>query len=198
MAAICLHTERLVLREWRVEDQPAFADMNADPAVMAHFPSTLDRTASDALLDRLRDDLTRDGWGLWAVARRDDGTMLGFTGLSRLDFQAPFTPAIEVGWRLRRAAWGHGYATEAARAAVTYGFDLLGLAQIVSITVPANTRSRGVMERLGMRRDPDEDFDHPRLPPGHRLRRHVLYRLDRDAWHNARRGTSASEEPAPD
>ena len=176
-----LETPRLLLRRWRAADAGAFALMNADPEVMRHFPGPLDREASDALLARIAGDLDARGWGLWAVEERASGRLLGFTGLAPVTFAAPFAPAVEVGWRLRRESWGRGFATEAARASLRHGFGALGLDEIVSFTVPANARSRAVMERLGMTRDPAEDFDHPLLPAGHPLRRHVLYRLARAA-----------------
>lgn len=182
MTAPEIATERLLLRDWRDADRGPFAALNADPAVMEHFPARLDRVESDALFDRIKAGWRQDGLGLWVLERRGDGRFLGFTGLSRPSFDAHFTPAVEVGWRLAREGWGHGYATEAATAALAFGFDALALGEIVSFTVPANVRSRAVMERLGMTRDPADDFDHPRLPPGHPLRRHVLYRLARDAW----------------
>jgi len=153
--------------------------MNADPAVMAYFPSTMTRPESDALLARIELAWERDGHGLWAVASRDDDTWLGMTGLAAPNFDAAFTPCVEVGWRYPESSWGQGYATEAGRAALDYGFDVLGLDEIVSFTTVANTRSRAVMERLGMTRDPADDFDHPRLPEGHPIRPHVLYRLPR-------------------
>ncbi|MFF1873054.1 GNAT family N-acetyltransferase [Kitasatospora herbaricolor] len=174
-----LRTPRLVLRSWRPSDMGPFAALNADPEVMARLPAPLDRAASDALAGRIRAAIERDGWGWWAVELASTGSFIGFTGLSRTTFEAAFTPAVEVGWRLARAAWGHGYATEAAGAAVGFGFEVLGLREIVSFTVPGNLPSRAVMERLGMTHDPREDFDHPRLPAGHALRRHVLYRLAR-------------------
>jgi RimJ/RimL family protein N-acetyltransferase len=177
-----LRTERLVLRDWRAADRAPFAALNADPRVMEHFPASLDRAASDALVERITTDLHRNGWGLWAVARRDDDRFLGFTGLLAVGFEAPFTPAVEVGWRFAVDAWGHGYATEAARAAVRYAFAVLALDQLVSMTTPSNGRSQRVMERLGMTRDPADDFDHPRIAVGHPLRRHVLYRLSRAVW----------------
>jgi RimJ/RimL family protein N-acetyltransferase len=180
-----LTTERLLLRGWRDGDRAPFAEMNGDPAVMEHFPSPLDRAASDDLVERMLGHWAEHGFGLWAVERRADQTFLGFTGLYRPLFEAHFTPAVEVGWRFARGAWGQGYATEAARASLEYGFEVVGLDEIVSFTAPANTRSRRVMERIGMQRDPADDFDHPRIPPGHRLRRHVLYRLSRDDWRRA-------------
>ena len=155
--------------------------MNADPRVMEHLPARLTRAESDALVDRMEASWDRDGYGQWALERLADGAFLGFAGLSAPGFEAAFTPCVEVGWRLAVGAWGHGHATEAARAAVDYGFRRLGLAEIVSFTVPANRRSRAVMERLGMRRDPADDFDHPAIAEGHPLRRHVLYRLGSEA-----------------
>lgn len=176
-----LATERLVLRGWRAADRDPFAAMNADPAVMEHFPGTLDGTASDSFLERMNAHWSTNGFGLWAVERRADERFLGFTGLSDPGFEAPFMPAVEIGWRFARDAWGHGYATEAAKAALSFGFESLGRTEIVSFTAPANTRSIAVMERLGVTRDPADDFDHPRVPVGHPLRRHVLYRLARGA-----------------
>ena len=174
-----LRTERLILRGWRPADREPFAALNADPAVMEHFPSPLGRQESDAFADRIDAQLNERGWGLWAVQADGGADFIGFVGLHEARFDAPFTPAVEVAWRLDRAHWGRGYATEAARAAVAFGFGELGLDEIVSFTVPANRRSRAVMERLGMRRDPADDFDHPGVPAGHPLRRHVLYRLRR-------------------
>jgi RimJ/RimL family protein N-acetyltransferase len=177
-----IRTERLLLRAWSDADRAAFAALNADPVVMEHFQHRLDRDGSDALIGRFEDGWREHGYGQWALERREDGRFLGFAGLSLPSFHAPFMPAVEIGWRLAREAWGHGYATEAARAAVAFGFEALTLDEVVSFTVPANVRSRAVMDRLGMTRDPADDFDHPRLPEGHPLRRHVLYRLRRDAW----------------
>lgn len=182
MAVPELTTVRLRLRGWRDDDREPFAALNADPEVMEHFPTTLTRATSDMLIDMTTDGWAANGFGLWAVERAEDGRFLGFTGLSRPSFEAPFTPAVEVGWRLARQAWGHGYATEAALASLDFGFETVGLEEIVSFTVPANVRSRAVMERIGMRSDPGDDFDHPKLPAGHPLRRHVLYRLSRADW----------------
>ncbi|MCW2505460.1 MAG: GCN5-related N-acetyltransferase [Actinomycetia bacterium] len=169
-----LTTERLLLRRWRESDLVPFAAMNADPQVMEHFPGLLSRAESDAMAARMEQSIAERGFGFWALER--DGEFVGFTGLSVPRFEAPFLPAVEIGWRLARHAWGHGYATEAARAAISYGVTELGLAEIVSFTIERNTRSRAVMERLGMTHDPDGDFDHPLLPDWP-LRRHVLYRL---------------------
>lgn len=172
-----LRTERLLLRRWRAEDREPFAALNADPEVMEHFPAPLSRAESDALFDAIEAGFGRHGFGLWALEPLDDGGLIGFTGLALPRFEAHFTPVVEVGWRLARPAWGQGYATEAARAALAYGFGQAGLTEVVSFTTVANVRSRAVMERLGMTRDPAEDFDHPSLPPDHPQRRHVLYRL---------------------
>jgi RimJ/RimL family protein N-acetyltransferase len=175
-----LRTARLRLRGWRDEDRAPFAAMNADPLVMEHFPAPLSRAESDALAERIERGFAEHGFGLWAVEIAGGADFAGFVGLSVPSFEAHFTPAVEVGWRLARDAWGRGYATEAAREALRFGFAEAGLAEIVSFTAPANARSIAVMERLGMRHDGADDFDHPRLPPGDRLRRHVLYRLRRD------------------
>ncbi len=172
-----LQTERLILRDWRPEDRELFAALNADPVVMEHFAAPLDRAESDAMVDRVEADLAERGWGLWAAERRDDGTFIGFIGLSVPGFDADFTPCVEVGWRLARRHWGHGFAPEGGRAAVRFGFEELGLEEIVSFTTTGNQNSRRVMEKIGMRLA--REFDHPRLPEGHPIRRHVLYTLRR-------------------
>ena len=187
-----LATPRLRLRPWRDGDLPAFAAMNADPVVMRHFPGTLDRAGSDALVGRIGEHFARHGFGLWAVEAPGVAAFVGFVGLAVPGFQAHFTPCAEVGWRLARGHWGRGYATEAARAALAFGFERAGLDEIVSFTVPANLGSRRVMERLGMRRSPADDFDHPALPEGSPLRRHVLYRLSRADWRRQREGPSGA------
>jgi RimJ/RimL family protein N-acetyltransferase len=185
-----IRTERLLLRGWRPSDRAGHAAMNADPDVMRHFPAVMTAAESDAMLERMATHWSEHGFGLWAVEWTADGAFLGFTGLTRPSFEARFTPAVEVGWRFAREAWGHGYATEAAQAALGFGFEIVGLSEIVSFTVPANERSWRVMERIGMTRDPADDFDHPRLPEGHRLRRHVLYRLRRLDWERQRASAS--------
>jgi RimJ/RimL family protein N-acetyltransferase len=177
-----VETERLLLRAWSDADREPFADMNADPEVMRYMSRRLDRAGSDALVARIVEDWATNGFGLWAIELRSDGRFIGFAGLWRPRFEAPFMPAIEVGWRLARDAWGFGYATEGGRASVRYGFEDVGLDEIVSFTAVGNARSRRVMERLGMTRDPHDDFDHPRIEPGSPMRRHVLYRLRRDDW----------------
>lgn len=174
-----IRTERLLLRRWRDADREPWAAMCADPQVMRHFPATLMREQSDAMIDRLDAHFDEHGFGLWAVERIDLGEFIGFVGLHRLTYDAHFTPAVEIGWRLARAAWGNGFATEAARAVVDHGFEQLGLDEIVSVTVPANGPSRNVMRKLGMTHDPAEDFEHPNLPDDSPLRHHVLYRLQR-------------------
>jgi len=179
MSLPTIHTARLHLRLWRDEDLPAFAALNADPRVMEFLPKPLDRAESDARAAGIRAHFARHGFGLWAVEVPGVADFIGFVGLSVPQFEAPFMPCVEIGWRLAREHWGFGYATEAARAALDFGFQRLGLEEIVSFTVPANRRSRGVMERIGMTRTPDDDFDHPALPEGHPLRRHVLYRARR-------------------
>ena len=174
-----LTTERLLLRQWRDADLVPFAAMNADPAVMEHFPKLLTRAESDASVERIHTSMRERGFGLWAVEVPGAAPFIGFVGLSVPSFDAHFTPAVEVGWRLARGHWGHGYAREAARAAVDYGFATAGLAEIVSFTVPANHRSRAVMEAIGMTHDLADDFDHPRIPADDPLCRHVLYRIRR-------------------
>jgi RimJ/RimL family protein N-acetyltransferase len=177
-----LSTERLLLRQWRDEDLAPFAALNADPEVMRHFPARMTRAESDEFAAYIRTLIARHGWGLWAVEVRDGPPFIGFVGLNRPRFEAHFTPAIEVGWRLDRPHWGHGYATEAASAALTFAFDRLQLPEVVSFTTEANQRSIAVMRRLGMSHDPADDFDHPALADG-TLRRHVLYRMHRERWH---------------
>jgi len=177
-----LRTPRLILRRWRDTDREPFAALNADRIVMEHFPAPLRREESDDLVDRIESGFEARGWGLWAVEVPGTAPFIGFVGLNPATFDAPFTPTVEVGWRLARAYWGHGYATEGARAALAFGFDELTLDEIVSFTSHGNTPSRRVMERLGMHHDPADDFDNPTLPAGDPLRAHVLYRLDRGSW----------------
>jgi ribosomal-protein-alanine N-acetyltransferase len=175
-----LRGSRVRLRPWRLDgrhsDLDDFAALNADPRVMEFLPQPLSRDESAAMMGRMQAKLETQGWGHWALDV--GGRCIGFVGLSVPTFESHFTPCVEVGWRLAAHAWGQGYATEGARLALAHGFGTVGLKEIVSFTVPANARSRAVMERLGMTRDPAEDFDHPRLA-GHRLEQHVLYRLHR-------------------
>lgn len=176
-----LRTERLILRKWRDEDLDPFAVLNSDPEVMQFMPKLLSRNECAARIQGIRDHFREHGFGLWAVEVRGVIPFVGFVGLSIPRFEAPFAPCVEIGWRLAREAWGQGFATEAARAAVTFGFHEVGLPEILSYTVPDNVRSRRVMERIGMTHDPAGDFDHPLLAEGHPLRKHVLYRLPRPA-----------------
>ncbi len=176
-SAETLSGSRVLLRRWRDEDRTAFAEVNTDRRVMEFFRSRLTPAESDAMVDGIEAHFNAHGFGLWAIELPGVAPFIGFTGLSTARFKAPFTPCIEVGWRLAFAHWGQGYATEAARLALGYGFGPLAIPEVVSFTSTVNTRSREVMERLGMQRDGAEDFDHPSLPEGHPLRRHVLYRL---------------------
>jgi RimJ/RimL family protein N-acetyltransferase len=173
-----LRTPRLVLRQWREADLDPFAALNADPEGMHHFPSPLTRAESDALAEREAILIGLRGWGLWAAEVTKTKAFIGFIGLAEPGFDAHFTPAIEIGWRLARRHWGKGYATEGARAALAFAFDSLGLDEVISFTTVANTKSRRVMERIGMTHDSADDFEHPLLPPGDPLQPHVLYR----AW----------------
>jgi RimJ/RimL family protein N-acetyltransferase len=150
---------------------------------MAHFPAPLDRAGSAELLARLMAHQAEHGFTFWALQRREDSAFIGFTGLARVGFDASFVPAVETGWRLARPYWGQGYALEAARRALQFAFEDLQLDEVVSFTVPANQRSWGLMQRLGMRRDAEGDFEHPNLPVGHPLRPHWLYRIQREDWH---------------
>lgn len=196
-----LRTPRLLLRPWRDADLPAFAAPNADPEVRRWFPGTLTRAESDAQAARLREHVAAHGFGFWAVEAPGVAPFIGFVGLQRVafaaPFTAPFTPAVEAGWRLARDHWGQGYAAEAARAALAHGLGPLGLAEVVAFAVPGNLASRRVMERVGMGHDAGDDFDHPALPEGHPFRRHVLYRARRDGSrrHLARTAAAAVDDP---
>jgi RimJ/RimL family protein N-acetyltransferase len=174
-----IRTDRLLLRRWLPDDRAPFATLNADPRVMEFLPSLLSREESDAFVERAEAHFGQHGFGLWAVEIPGVTPFAGFVGLSRPRFEAPFQPCVEIGWRFGVEYWSRGYATEGARAALAFGFDACGLTEIVSFTVPQNVRSRRVMERIGMRHDSADDFDHPLLPDGHPLRRHVLYRIGR-------------------
>ena len=182
MAESGLHTEQLTLRPWREGDKVPFAAMNADQVVMEFFPSVLTRADSDGLVDRFEQERVARGFCPWAVELRESGTFIGFIGLHGAPDSVPFAPAIEVGWRLARPFWGRGFATEGAQGALRFGFYALGLDEIVSFTSVVNLRSRRVMERLGMARRPEDDFEHPFVTEGHVLRPHVLYRLSAADW----------------
>ncbi|HEY1239595.1 MAG TPA: GNAT family N-acetyltransferase [Bryobacteraceae bacterium] len=171
---VAIETPRLTLRRWKESDQEPFFRINSDPRVMEFFPACLTRQESDALIGRADGHFERHGFGPFAAESRSTGELAGFVGLYIPEFEAHFTPCVEIGWRLGPAYWNQGLATEGAEAVLRFAFGELGLREIVSFTVPANLRSRRVMEKLGMIYDCE--FDHPRLPEGHRLRRHVLYR----------------------
>ena len=179
-------TARLLLRGFTDADREPFAALNADPVVMEHFVSTYGRERSDAFVDKVGRCWAERGWGPWALERLDTGEFIGYTGLWPAEFDAPFTPAVEVGWRMARAHWGHGFATEAAREALRLGFTDAGLAEVVSFTAVGNERSWRVMGRIGLVRDPEGDFEHPAVPEGHPVRPHVLYRLPRERWRGGR------------
>ena len=175
MAVPEIRTERLLLRGWTDADRPAYAAINADPDVMATIGPLQTRTQTDAAIDRMMASWTDSGFGLWCIDL--DGECIGFTGLNRPWFRAAFTPCVEVGWRLSSVHWGHGYAPEAGRAALDFGFDVVELEDIVSFTAAVNHKSRRVMDKLGMTRDGGADFDHPSVREGDPVRPHVLYRL---------------------
>jgi RimJ/RimL family protein N-acetyltransferase len=187
-----IHTDRLLLRRWRESDREPFAAMNADPAVRRYFQGTLTRDRSDAFVDTIERHWDDTGWGLWAVEVPGIAPFVGYVGLWPADYVTG-DPMVEVGWRLAYEHWRHGYATEAARAALRSGFEDVGLGEIVSFTVPQNTRSIAVMERIGLIRDPAGDFDHPHVDavayPN--LVHHVMYRLSRERW---REGSSSAAQ----
>ena len=170
-----ISTERLIMRGWRESDLAPWAAMNADPEVRRYVGPLLTPGQAEAWVLNFQDDLDRHGFGFWALEVRASGDFIGFTGLDIVEEEMPVT-GVEIGWRLARSAWGHGYATEAARAALEYGFGILTLPEIVAITMAANLRSQAVMERIGMTRDPAEDFDDPDVAEPS-LRRHVVYRI---------------------
>lgn len=176
-------TERLLLRGWREADKARYALINADPEVMRHFPSTLTREQSDRMVDRITALWDANSYGLWAVERLDTGMFIGFVGLAPPTWQAAFTPCVEVGWRLASAHWGHGFAPEAALAALAFGFEHVELPndEIVSFTTKQNVKSQRVMQKIGLHLDPAREFDHP-LTPGWVEQRHVFYCIDRAQW----------------
>ncbi|WAW09584.1 GNAT family N-acetyltransferase [Oxalobacter vibrioformis] len=180
-----LETERLILRQWKRKDYAPYAELNADRVVMAFFTATFTRKESDAMVAYLQSLIARRGWGVWAVERKSDGAFIGSVGLHVPHAKLPFTPCVEVGWRLAQAYWGHGYATEAAREVLRFGFEVLALPEIVAFTSLLNTRSMAVMQRLGMVTDPGQNFPHPDVPKGSPLREHCLYRITRSEWVDA-------------
>lgn len=186
-SAIEFETPRLALRVWQPRHRAPFAAMNADPDVMRYFPSLLTREESDASIDHWLGQFAERGWSNWAVERRDTGEFIGFIGLSVPRRSLPFSPCVEIGWRLRREAWKHGYATEGALGCLGLGFERLGLDEIVSFTALLNRPSIAVMERIGLR-NAHADFEHPALAEGHPLRAHCLYRLGREQWRTRQAG----------
>ncbi|MFV0422881.1 GNAT family N-acetyltransferase [Oleidesulfovibrio sp.] len=200
MATFTIITPRLILRQWRTEDYKPFAMLNADPEVMEFFPATLPRAASDAMADRCHQLIHERGWGFWAVEERQTGDFVGLTGLHTPGSELPFTPCIEVGWRLARYHWHKGYATEAAAAALHVAFNKLQLQEVVSFTAVLNVRSQAVMQRLSM--EFAGPFEHPDLPPQHPLRPHVLYTISPAVWNKnklaKRAGTFLFQQPTDD
>lgn len=180
-----LETPRLILRTWRESDREPFAAMNQDPRVMEHFPAIIPPERSNASVDAFIAGFAARGWSNWALERRDTGEFIGFTGLSIPRADLPFSPCVEVGWRLARAHWGFGFASEAARAALAAGFERIGLDEIVSMTARTNLRSQAVMRRIGLV-DTGFGFDHPGVPEGHPVRPHVLFRIRAAQWRAGR------------
>lgn len=172
-----IKTKRLILRPWKEDDLEPFAALNADPRVREFFPSLLSKEESNQSIQLFSEHIDKYGWGFWAAELLETGEFIGLIGLQHVNFEAPFTPAIEIGWRLSFKHWGKGYAPEGAQAVLQQGFETLGLKEIVSFTAVGNQRSRQVMEKIGMDHTSDDDFDHPKLPKGHPLARHVLYRI---------------------
>ncbi len=189
MVPIEIATDRLILRRWKASDREPFAALNADPTVMRYLPAPYSTERSNATIDRMEASFDERGYGWFAIERRDTGDFIGTTGLNWADFDVPFLPAAEIGWRFAADVWGHGFATEAASAALWFGFERCGLAEIVSFTAVGNRPSQRVMQRIGMVRDRSADFDHPKLESGHELERHVVYRAAPDAVTPARRTT---------
>lgn len=182
MAITELESARLLMRQWRDADLDAFADMCADERVMKYFPDTLSRLESAGVIGRIRGHFAEFGFGLWSLERKDTGDFIGFTGLSTVGFDAHFTPAVEIGWRLAYDHWGLGYASEAAWTALRCGFGPLGLEEVVAFTAAVNVPSEKVMQAVGMRRDTGGDFNHPALADDHPLQPHRLYRITREEW----------------
>jgi len=177
-----IETARLILRPWIEEDRKPFAEMSADPAVMEHLLPLGGHDGANGWIDRHMAHLAEHGFCFWALEEKESGAFAGSVGLVKVGYEAHFTPAVEVGWRLARTFWGKGYAPETALASMRYGFEVLGLTEIVANTATHNTNSRRVMEKLGMDHDAQDDFNHPRMPENHPLRRQVLYRFSQDRW----------------
>jgi RimJ/RimL family protein N-acetyltransferase len=177
-----LNTDRLILRPWRDADRIPFAEQSGDPRVMNFFPGPMTPAESDALAASIASHFEQHGYGWWAVEVKGGDSFIGYVGIQHCDFPAPFTPAVAIGWRLGAEHWQEGYAHEAAEAVLRFAFEEAGLDEVVAFTVPANLASLALMERLGMEYDARDDFQHPHLPPEHRLRHHLLYRLSRERW----------------
>lgn len=180
---IYAETDRLILRGWRDDDVTVLAAMNSDPRVMEFMPAIMSPAETAALATRIQDHFDIHGYGLFALEHKDTGDFIGYTGLLNVPFDAPFTPAVEIGWRLACEAWGQGFATEAARGALKYGFEEQNLPEIVSFTIRSNARSWRVMEKLGLKRDKGADFMHPRLAEDHPFAPHILYRMSAAEYH---------------
>jgi RimJ/RimL family protein N-acetyltransferase len=188
-----LETSRLKLRQWRREDRPLFAKLNADSTVMEFFPSILDEKESNEMVNKIQSLISKRGWGFWAVEKKDKGQFIGFTGLHVPTAKLPFSPCVEIGWRLAKEFWGKGYATEAANAALNLAFEQLKISEVYSFASVGNLKSIALMERLQMV-NTHKNFDHPSIPKGHSLKEHVLYKLPREQWkksyNNTLQGTS--------
>jgi len=176
-----IETQRLRLRQWRDSDKKPFALMNADQEVMRHFPSIRTQNQSNELVDRLFKLIDKMGYGFWAAERKDSDEFIGFIGINYVDSGLPFAPCVEIGWRLAKAHWGQGFATEGALASLDYGFIQADVGKIVSMTTLTNTPSENVMKKIGMHKC-SENFNHPEVPPGHLLSEHVLYELTKSQW----------------
>ncbi|MGE6441810.1 GNAT family N-acetyltransferase [Psychrobacter sp. NPDC078409] len=176
-----IETERLYLRQWQASDFAPFAEMNANPEVMEYFPKLLTTSMSNAIAKKCQSLINDNGWGFWAVSLKETDTFIGMVGLNHTHADMPFSPAVEIAWRLHNDYWGLGYATEAARASLNFAFDTLGLDEVVAFTAVINKRSQLVMERLGMT-NTQENFFHPMLESNHRLAEHVLYKTTRQQW----------------
>ncbi len=181
--AIELETERLILRQWKDNDYPNFAEMNSDPEVMKYYPSLMNKYESNEMANKIRSLISKRGWGFWAVEEKESNKFIGFAGLHEPISELPFSPCVEIGWRLGRECWGKGYATEAAKASLNYAFELLELGKVYSFSTVGNKRSRAVMERLGMV-NTYKNFQHPTVPVGSPLREHVLYELTKERWND--------------
>ena len=176
-----LKTPRLNLRQWRTDDCPLFAELTSDPEVMRYFPATLDRVSSDALVSFFQTSITHYGWGFWAAEITETAEFIGFIGINQPTQQLPFSPCVEIGWRLAKQFWGKGYASEGASACLKFAFEELALTEVVSMTPLLNHRSEKVMQRIGML-DTKQNFIYPTIPEGHKLAEHVLYKITAEQW----------------